>query len=384
MNKEGKLIQKTDPTEAIRQHEQTANWEFREEAKFWYSICQEMDKRFFNGLLYPDGKKVPPPVIAFEDLRNRTTVAQYDLFPDEYGIIGKITFNTVHYIDKVTDDNKLIKVWERGQYSQGETLLHEYIHLWQQIGRGKDPYRWEKHRRETHNKEWHQKAKELGLHTDGPAGIHVMPASPHSPIGILLNEFGLSAPIEAFEKLADIKQNWADWLIYDRKGEEKPKGRSTLHKWMCPDCGLAVRIGINSDPHLVHDVCSEIKGKKVFLVKHDGLKHTIYESKGEGEKPTQDTPPIIDEINSSLAKPLPENSYVPTVESIAHKIGVNEEILYEWIQNDKEFAEALERLKKAQENDPCKTGTDEDTYVGAMLVTFLLLETRNRHYDSRN
>jgi hypothetical protein len=377
MNKEGKLIQKTDPTEAIRQHEQTANWEFREEAKFWYSICQEMDSRFFNGLLYPDGKKVPPPVIAFEDLRNRATVAQYDLFPDEYGIIGKITFNTAHYIDKVVENNKLVKTWERGQYSQGETLLHEYIHLWQQIGRGKDPYRWQKHKRETHNKEWHEKAKELGLNPEGPLGIHVSPATPGSPIDILLNEYGLYAPKEAYNKPEDIKQNWADWLIYDKKGKEKPKGRSTLHKWVCPDCGLAVRIGIGSDPHLVHDVCSEIKGEKVFLVKHDGLKHTIYENAGESEKSKKNTPPIIDEINSSLEKSMPENSYIPTVESIARKVGVNEQTLYEWVKNDPQFSEALERLRKALENDPLKTGTEEDTFVNSMMIALLLWGTKD-------
>jgi hypothetical protein len=48
---------------------------------------------------------------------------------------------------------------------------------------------------------------------------------------------------------------------------------------VCPDCGLAVRIGIKSDPMLVHDVCSEIKGEKVFLVRDDGMSHTIYKAK---------------------------------------------------------------------------------------------------------
>jgi hypothetical protein len=109
MNKEGKRIEKIDAKEAIRKHQETAEWEYREEAAFWYAISKTMDERFFNGLVYPDGRKVPPPVIAFEDLRNRTTIAQYHLFPDEYGTIGRITFNTVHYIDKVTDDNKLVK-----------------------------------------------------------------------------------------------------------------------------------------------------------------------------------------------------------------------------------------------------------------------------------
>jgi hypothetical protein len=53
-------------------------------------------------------------------------------------------------------------------------------------------------------------------------------------------------------------------------------------------------------------------------------------------------------------------------------------------KNDNEFSDALERLKKAQENDPFKTGTDEDTYVASMMITLLLLETRNRHYKPQN
>jgi hypothetical protein len=277
MSKERKILDHANPREAIRQHQESADWMFREEAAFWYEVSQMMDERFFNGLVYPDGRKVPAPFIAFDDLRNKNIIAQYDLFPDEYGIVGKITFNSAHYMDKVDENGKLVKVWERGRYSQGETLLHEYIHLWQQIGRGKDPYRWERHRRETHNKEWHQKARELGLNPEGPAGIHVMPATPDSPIDILLKELGIFPPSEAYQKPEDDKNNWADWLIY--KDKEKPKGRSTLTKWICPDCGLAVRIGIKDDPRLVHDVCSEIKGEKVFLVKADGKSHTIYKAK---------------------------------------------------------------------------------------------------------
>jgi hypothetical protein len=79
-----------------------------------------------------------------------------------------------------------------------------------------------------------------------------------------------------------------DWMTTGGKRSKKDwfrpqpeKGKSTLHKWVCPDCGMAVRVGINSDPHLVHDVCSAIKGEKVFLVKPDGPKHTIYENAAE-------------------------------------------------------------------------------------------------------
>ena len=271
------MIERVDPREAIRRHQETADWPYRDEAAFWYGISQEMDKRFFNGLVYPDGKKVPAPYIAFDDLRNKNTIAAYDLFPDEYGITGKITFNTAHYNDVVDENGKLVKEWERGRYSQGETLLHEYVHLWQQIGRGKDPYRQEKHRKVTHNKEWHEKARSFGLNPEGPAGVHTKIATPGSPIDILLRDIGIVPPHGAYGKPEDDKQNWADWVL--SKGKERPRGKSTLHKWMCPDCGMAVRIGINSDPRLVHDVCSEIKGEKVFLVKHDGLKHTIYKGK---------------------------------------------------------------------------------------------------------
>jgi hypothetical protein len=277
MEKEGRLIEHVDPKPAIKKHQETAEWEYRDESKFWNQVAQKMDERFFNGFLYPDGKKVPPPVIAFDDLRNKNTIACYDLFLDEYGIVGKITFNTAHYEDAVDESGRPIKEWERGRYSQGETLLHEYIHLWQQIGRGKDPYRWEKHRRDTHNKEFVAKAEALGIHPMPVRGIHTRIATRGSPIDILLKELGIFPPYGAYGKPDNNKQNWADWVL--SKDQERPRGRSTLKKWVCPDCGLAVRIGINSDPRLVHDVCSEIKGEKVFLVRDDGRSHTIYKAK---------------------------------------------------------------------------------------------------------
>jgi hypothetical protein len=213
MSKEGRLIEHVDPKPVIKKHQETAEWEYRDESKFWNHVAQKMDERFFNGFLYPDGKKVPPPVIAFDDLRNKNTIAAYDLFPDEYGIVGKITFNTAHYQDAVDESGRPIKEWERGRYSQGETLLHEYIHLWQQIGRGKDPYRWEKHRRDTHNKEFVAKAEALGIHPMPVRGIHTRIATRGSPIDILLKELGIFPPYGAYGKPDNNKQNWADWVL---------------------------------------------------------------------------------------------------------------------------------------------------------------------------
>jgi hypothetical protein len=85
-------------------------------------------------------------------------------------------------------------------------MLHDYIHLWQQIGRGKDPYKWEKHRKETHNKEWHQKTKELGLHPEGPAGVHIRPARVGSPIDILLKKMEFTRRRQHMRRHTTIKR----------------------------------------------------------------------------------------------------------------------------------------------------------------------------------
>jgi hypothetical protein len=87
----------------------------------------------------------------------------------------------------------------------------------------------------------------------------------------LMSELGIERPDDVPRETGE-KPTKKDWFR-----PNKEKGRSTLHKWVCPDCGLSVRMGIKSDPFLVHDICSEIKGEKVFLVQHDGLRHTIYD-----------------------------------------------------------------------------------------------------------
>jgi len=261
-----------DVKPALQKHQENANWEYREEAAFWYDISKEMDNRFFNGLVYPDGKKVPAPVIAFDDLRNKNTLACYDLYPDGYGIIGKITLNTEHYIEK---DGK--KEWRLGKYSQGETLLHEYVHLWQQIGRGKDPYT-SKKGRDSHNKEFVAFAEQLGIHPMPVIGCHTRIATAGSPIDILLKERGIFPPEKAYTRTDNEKISWADWLIIIGGGE-KPKGRSSLNNWVCPECKIHARMGIKGNPEIIHDPCSQKKGEKVFFVRaQEGTHQTIYKA----------------------------------------------------------------------------------------------------------
>src|SRR5436190_4850004 len=92
------------------------------------------------------------------------------------------------------------------------------------------------------------------------------------------------------------------------------------------------------------------------------------------ERDKNDIPQIIDDLNANL-KPSKM-----TVEAIAEKIGISKAVLYEWIKLDKEFVKALKIIKQVQEDDPFKTGLVEDNQVDAMIITLLLLETRERHY----
>ena len=226
ITKRGILISGLSPQPEIQKHQETADWPFKEEATKWYGVSQEMYKRFFNGLVYPDGKVVPAPVIAFDDLRNKNTLACYDLYPDEYGILGKITFNTEWY--EKTDGKQR---WTQGDYALGETLLHECCHLNQQIGRGLDPYNYKKYKRNTHNKEFITMAEKFGIHPMPNVGCHTQIATPGSPINILLKDMGIFPPKDAYGKPADDRMNWGEWIIGG--GKESKTGRSSLTKWEC-------------------------------------------------------------------------------------------------------------------------------------------------------
>jgi len=104
------------------------------------------------------------------------------------------------------------------------------------------------------------------------------------------------------------------------------------------------------------------------------------------EREPKPAPQIIDEINEYLQAIPSEDEEMEnfTVERIAEGIGVSKNILYEWVKTDTEFSETLERPKNVQQNDPFRTGTFFDTQVNAMMIGFLLMETRDRHFKSEN
>ena len=104
------------------------------------------------------------------------------------------------------------------------------------------------------------------------------------------------------------------------------------------------------------------------------------------ESEPKPSPQIIDEINEYLQAIPSEDEDMRnfTVEGIAEGVGISKNILYEWVKTDSEFSETLERLKDVQKNDPFKTGTFFDTQVNAMMIALLLMETKDRHYQSNN
>jgi len=256
MSKEGIPFEQFDPKPAIQKNAESArDWEFHEEAEYLYGMANLFKDRFLDPILHTDRGRLPDPVISFNDKRNKKVLASYTLHRNPQGLLDEITFNTAHYKE---EEGKPVWVW--GRWAQLETLLHEQVHLWQEnFGKHKH-----KPGRVAHDKEFVAKCESLGLHPTPIVGSHYQVAD--GVFAQLMGELSIPKPDDV--PRAEGKRDWFR--------PEREKGRSTLHKWTCPDCGLAVRIGIQSDPHLVHDVCSEIKGEKVFLVKHDGLSHVIY------------------------------------------------------------------------------------------------------------
>jgi len=258
MSKEGVLIENFDPKPAVKKNAEIArDWEYSEEAQNLYGMAVLFKDRFLDPILLTDRDRLPDPVISFSDKRNKKVLASYTLHRNPQGLLDEITFNTAHYKE---EEGKPVWVW--GRWAQMETLLHEQVHLWQEnFGEHKH-----KPGRVAHDKEFVAKCESLGLHPTPIVGSHYQVAD--GVFAELMRELGIQRPNDV-PRAAGSKKDWFR--------PQPEKGRSTLHKWVCPDCGLAVRIGIKSDPNLIHDVCSEIKGEKVFLVNHDGLRHTIYD-----------------------------------------------------------------------------------------------------------
>ena len=98
--KEGVELNHYDPKPEIRKNAENArDWEFRDEAQYLYGMAVLFKDRFLDPVLHTDRGRLPDPVISFDDLRNRRTLAAYTLHRNPQGLLDEITFNTAHYVD---------------------------------------------------------------------------------------------------------------------------------------------------------------------------------------------------------------------------------------------------------------------------------------------
>lgn len=242
------------PTEAIRKAgERNKDWDYTGEISKLYRRSETIIDRLYPVIHTPDFQgRLPSIVIGIGNLRNKNTLAAYNLVPDDYGLNYKITFNEQHYIKGKGEDGKETKIWRFGEWAQMETLVHEIGHHKQQM-LGKDPFKAGKSK-VTHNKEFTDMMEQLGIYCNDQ-GAHYAPVRMDSPAGKLFVEWGLRPP-EGVPTGKGVEFDWFEWFAKDR-GRER-KGRSTLRKFQCPGCGANVRWGKKEDPMLLHIPCGEV------------------------------------------------------------------------------------------------------------------------------
>lgn len=99
----------------------------------------------------------------------------------------------------------------------------------------------------------------------------------------------------------------------------------------------------------------------------------------EGEERQQ--PTLFDEMNSYLRREAPPDLPEPTVEGIAKRSGIPEDVLRHWLENDRQFRQEMTRLKEFQTSDPFLEGTEFDYFIHASGIQFVLDETKKRYSD---
>ena len=200
------------PHEAIRRHVEGAeDWEWRDTATVIYQWADRFNDRFF-------GQRMPDMVLGFERMDHRI-LASYTLRRNPQGLLYEITFNTKHLV--------------RPLWQTLETLMHEYVHLWQQ-NYGEHPVT-----RNYHNVEFVGRCEEFGLHPSVGSGAHRRPAE--GAFAEFLKAYGVPEPAPIMRTKLSPKSKPMDWWA---DPTERRRGRSTLAKWSC-GC-QNVRVGTKS------------------------------------------------------------------------------------------------------------------------------------------
>lgn len=88
ITKTGVPIETANPYPEIRKNAETApDWEYKDEARYLYDKAVLFKDRFLDPVLLTDRRRLPDPVISFNNLRNKNTLAAYTLFRNPQGLL---------------------------------------------------------------------------------------------------------------------------------------------------------------------------------------------------------------------------------------------------------------------------------------------------------
>jgi hypothetical protein len=259
------------PQEVIRRHVEGADdWEWQEIASQLYVWTDRINDRFFERVM-------PDAVLSFERMDYRV-LAAYTLRRNAQGLLYEITFNVKHL--------------GRPLWQTLETLMHEYMHLWQQ-NFGESPVS-----RNYHNQEFVSACEAIGLHPAISSGVHLRPAD--GLFAQFLRVYGVPEPEPEPEPKTTPKGRPVDWWA---DPEKRRRGRSTMRKWSC-GC-QTVRVGTKE----FHAQCTRCRNLFECLEPE--------EEQGEGaDEPVEETAGEATSApkgweQAEIVWPLPESDEMP-------------------------------------------------------------------------
>ena len=96
-------------------------------------------------------------------------------------------------------------------------------------------------------------------------------------------------------------------------------------------------------------------------------------------------PTIIGVLNEELKKSHNGLDDLQTVESIAGRMGVGPDMVQLWLEQDKQFKDGLQAVKRAHDNDPWKDTEYDDIKLDEFAIMFgisIVLEETKKRYSA--
>jgi hypothetical protein len=146
--------------EAVREHETTSGWEFREKAELLHQWFPTLNEAFFGGGL-------PTPCIQIAPTRRRN-LGHYRPGRNAIGALYEINLNAQRI--------------GRSHFELIATLAHEMVHQWQDVNE-----KWPSNNK--HNAEFYWKCRSMGIFTLRGRSYHV---GYGDPFVALLKQHGVS------------------------------------------------------------------------------------------------------------------------------------------------------------------------------------------------